>query len=252
MDDRPRGRPKTKGRHQQPQSPSPAQHRQQPPQTPQRQAQPRPNASQLAAPAPKPPPGHSLLRVNQDKSPQQGSNVGKMTSQLAAMQSISRAMKQFGPQDKSNRKKASNYNAENSEHEYVISQPDVDHISTRAFDQQDNNFQSPTKKDIVNDDQVAPENFKAARFSSLQLKTAKHLLEKERKELKHKKTIDMFMDPRTETTPYIDHYEERTNLESLMLAAYIVSTPGCHEMFVCKSCNTEVKDRQGFRKHSHT
>ena len=62
----------------------------------------------------------------------------------------------------------------------------------------------------------------------------------------------MFMDPRTETMPYIDHYEERTNLESLMLAAYIVSTPGCLEMFVCKSCNKEVKDRQGFRKHSHT
>ena len=78
------------------------------------------------------------------------------------------------------------------------------------------------------------------------------MLEKERKELKYKKTLEMFMDPRTETTPYIDHYEERTHLESLMLAAYIVNTPGCHEMFVCKSCNKEVKDRQGFRKHSHT
>lgn len=168
------------------------------------------------------------------------------------MKSISRAMKQFGPKKKLNRRKASNYNRDNDEPEYVVAQPDVDHISPGGCDQEENDYQVPNEDDIVDENQIASENFKAQRLSSLQLKTAKAMLDKERKELQRKKIIDMFMDPRTTITPYNDHYEEHNGFAPLFLASYIINTPGCLEAFICKSCNKEVEQHQSFRKHNQT
>ena len=155
-------------------------------------------------------------------------------------------MKQFHPQQKSNRNRESDFNAQNSDDEKVSSQLEVDHISSNELDQQDDDLHIHNKNKIVNDDQITPEIFKAEKPSSRQLMHKKH------KKLKQKKTINMFLNPQTKITSYIDHYDERPNLAALMLAAYIVSTPGCHEMFICKSCNKEVKDRQAFRKHNQT
>ena len=255
MDTRPRGRPRTKGRHQQPQPLLPSQPRQQPPQAPQPRSLLRQDVVQRKATTPQPQPGRPQLEANQGGRRQQNSNVGEMTSQLASIQSISRAMKQFGPypgpRKKSNRKKASNVNAENNEQEDVIEEPNVDHISTGEFDHQNDDCQISNKEAIISDDQISTENFEAERLSSLQLKTARRMLDKERDELKRKKMFDMFNDERTEINPYTDHYDEHSFI-SLYLAAYIISTPGCHEVFLCKSCDKEIENRQGFRKHNHT
>jgi hypothetical protein len=259
MDDRPRGRPRTKGRHQQqqptmqPQPLMPSQPLQQPPpQAPHLQPQSHQMGPQHTASTPQLPQGHHPQEVSQDGRPQTSSNVGEMTSQLATMKSISRAMKQFGPKKKLNRRKASNYNRDNDEPEYVVAQPDVDHISPGGCDQEENDYQVPNEDDIVDENQIASENFKAQRLSSLQLKTAKAMLDKERKELQRKKIIDMFMDPRTTITPYNDHYEEHNGFAPLFLASYIINTPGCLEAFICKSCNKEVEQHQSFRKHNQT
>ena len=181
-------------------------------------------------------------------------NISEMTSQLAAMKSISRAMKQFGPRRKSNRKKASNANYENSEPENIIAHPDVDQISTSGFDEQELDSQISDISDTAEDNPAtdADKNFKAKKLSSLQLRTARSMLDKELKELQRKKMIDMFMDKRTKTSIYTDYYEEHNSFSPLFLAAYIISTPGCHDVFICKCCNKEVELRQGFRKHNNT
>ena len=272
MDDRPRGRPRTKGRQQQPQPP-PAQLPQPPQlQPPQLQSQPGPSTSQHTAATFQPysgqrqpetilvmSPSRAGLRqrqpeTGQDDRRKRNSNIGEMTSQLAAMKSISRDMQQFGPRKKLNRKKASNANDENSEPENIISQPDVDQISTGAFNEQEIDSQISDKSDAADETPAtdAKKNFKDKRLSSLQLKTAKAVLDKELKELQRKKMIDMFMDARTKTNLYIDYYEEHNSFSPLFLAAYIISTPGCHEVFICKCCNKEVEQRQGFRRHNHT
>ena len=245
MDDRPRGRPRTKGRQQQqqpmmqPQPLVPSQPLQQPP----------PQAPHLQ---PQPPPEQQPQEVSRGGLPQSSSNVGEMTSRLTAMKSISRAMKQFGPKKKLNRKKASNNNCDNAEHDFAESQPDVDHISTGGGDQEENDDQVCNDNDVTDENQMALQNFKAQRLSSLQLKTAKAMLDKERKELQRKKIIDMFSDARTTITPYIDHYEEHNTFTPLYLAAYIINTPGCLEAFICNSCKKEVEQRQSFRKHNQT
>ena len=250
MDNRPRATPRTKGRHQQqqpiiqPQPLVPSPPLQQPP----------PQAPDLQ---PQPLTEHQPREVSRGGLPQSSSNVGEMTSPSTAIKSISRAMKQFGPKKKLNRRKASNNNCDNDEHDFVGLQPDIDRISTVGSDQEEHDNQVVNTNDVTDENQSASnqsasKNFKAQRLSSLQLKTAKAMLDKERKELKRKKIIDMFKDARTTITPYIDHYEEHNTFSPLYLAAYIINTPGCLEAFICNSCKKEVEQRQSFRKHNRT
>ena len=256
MDDRPRGRPRTKARPQQPRS-APPQRRPQPP--PQARPQSPATTPTLPPSISGPVTGNQPQEASSVARRQQRDNVGEMTSQMASasMKSISRAMKQFGPKKKSNRKKASNYD-DNIEPEQLIAQPDVEHISAGAshYEDDDSNMTHDShvqdNDDVINDHQGAPSDFKVGRLSSLQLNTAKAMLEKERKELQRKKMIDMLMDERTTITPYNDHYEEQYSIASLFLASYIINTPGCHEVFICKSCNKEVAWRQSFRSHNRT
>ena len=250
MDNRPRATPRTKGRHQQqqpiiqPQPLVPSPPLQQPP----------PQAPDLQ---PQPLTEHQPREVSRGGLPQSSSNVGEMTSRSTAIKSISRAMKQFGPKKKLNRRRASNNNCDNDEHDFVGLQPDIDRISTVGSDQEEHDDQVVNTNDVTDENQSASnqsasKNFKAQRLSSLQLKTAKAMLDKERKELKRKKIIDMFKDARTTITPYIDHYEEHNTFSPLYLAAYIINTPGCLEAFICNSCKKEVEQRQSFRKHNRT
>ena len=246
-DDRPRGRPRTKGRHQQhqpilqPQPIVPSQPLQQPPpQSPSPHIRPQPSLQQRPQ------------EVSQDERTQSVPIIAGMTSRLATMKSISPAMKQCSPKKKVTRKKASNYNCENNHHDSVAAQTKIDHISTGEGNQEGNYDQVHNEDDVINDNQIASEDFQAQRLSSLQLKTAKAMLDKERKELKRKKISDMFMDPSTTITPYNDYYEEHNTFTPLYLAAYIINTPGCFEAFICNSCRKEVAERQSFRKHNKT
>ena len=246
MDEGTRGRPKTIERQQQPQPP-PAQ----PPQMLPSQKQPETILVMTPSRASS---VHRQQITGRSGRSKRSTNIGEMTSQLAAMKSISRAMKQFGPRKKSYRKKASNANEENSEPENIIAQPDVNQISTGEFNEQEIDPQVSDKSDTADD---APstgveKKFKAKRLSSLQLRTARSMLDKELKDLQRKKMIDMLMDERTKTSIYIDYYEEHNSFSPLFLAAYIISTPGCHDVFICKCCNKEVENRQSFRKHNQT
>ena len=189
-------------------------------------------------PMPMPPP----LRRRHSRHQQVASGLMTITLQMAAMQCM---------YDQQAARPLSNV-LKDQDHihpEHVISQPDMDHIVMTDTNKED------TEDHVVDQDHMASSmdpNFKANRLTFLQLKTAKAMLDKELAELEHKKIANMLLDPRTRTTPYADHYEEQDYSSPLFLASFLVSSPGCYEVYICKACNTEVDHQQNFRNHHRT
>ena len=136
--------------------------------------------------------------------------------------------------------------------ENIVSQPDIDYITMITSDDDilkidDEQIISPSstdRKQLLYDNE-----FKAYRLSSLQLKTAKAMLDQEVVELEHKSVQEMLLNPDATTTSYADHYEERDFLSSLYLSSFIISSPGCNDKYKCKACNKEYTNRQSFRVH---
>ena len=224
------------------------------PGTPHPQLPPPPPQIRLQPPAPtatKPTqPMRSQMQRGQQKDERQQvkSTVRGMTSQMASMKSDLQHVVP-GPRQKENFTQASNVMSDRIHPELLTAEPDIDHITVDDSDDDDDEDHVIIQNQHTNVDNITPQSFKANRFSSLQLKTAKALLQKELNELERKTVQDMLLDTRTRTTPYGDHYEEKSNYAPLFVSSYIISTPGCYEIYTCKACNKEVPHRQNFRHH---
>ena len=98
-----------------------------------------------------------------------------------------------------------NINQDHIQPENIVSQPDVDHMTLMDPDDEDIEHQTKDQNNMTSPIDLS---FKANRLTSLQLKTAKAMLDKEISELQHKTVAEMSFDHRTSTTSYADHYED--------------------------------------------
>ena len=146
----------------------------------------------------------------------------------------------------SHQEKVLNDKQDHVQPETIISQPDIDYITTMTSDDDDNDIQNVDDEQIMS---AASHEFKANRLSSLQLKTARAMLDQEFSELEHKSVQEMLLNPNATTTSYADHYEERDFLSPLYLSSFIISSPGCYDKYKCKACDREYTQRQTFRVH---
>ena len=195
---------------------------------------------QLPPPPPmlRPPPAPTAAAVQ--------SKVMCMTSQMAAMKSDHTMNRTLGKEDCV---QASNVMSDRILPELIIAEPDIGPISVGNSENFDNEDHILNQDQNTDKNEASTEHFKAQRLSSLQLKTAKAFLNKEMSELEHKTGQEMSLDTRTKTTPYSDFYVENSNYGPLFLSSYIMSTPGCYEIYICKACNKEIEHRQNFRSH---
>ena len=122
-----------------------------------------------------------------------------------------------------------NVNQDRIQPKNIISQPDVDHITLMDPDDEDIEDQTKDQNHMTSPIDL---NFKANRLTSLQLKTAKAMLDKEISELQHKTVAEMSLDHRTSTTPYADHYEEQDHISPLYFSSFIVTSPGCYKRYI--------------------
>merc|ERR1712218_384570 len=146
----------------------------------------------------------------------------------------------------------SHINKSTIQHELVTAES-----NTRSLSRQD----AKNKKDEENstiqmnnqDTSKANRSFnRTNQYSSLELDSAKALLTKEYSGLQRKKLTDMLLNAKTTITPYLDHFGEPEKVAPLFLPGYIVSTPGCYALYICKSCNKEIMNRHNFKYHQQT
>ena len=133
----------------------------------------------------------------------------------------------------------------------------IDESNTRSLSRQN----AKNKKDGENstilrnnqDTHKANTSFKRTnQYSSIELDSAKALLTKEYSGLQRKKLTDMLLNAKTTITPYLDYFGEPEKVAPLFLPGYIVNTPGCYALYICKSCNKEIMSRHNFKYHQQT
>merc|ERR1712051_271756 len=135
--------------------------------------------------------------------------------------------------------------------EAIESQPDIDYITMTTSDDEESSLivEEHSWKPQLNRDRkklLYDEESKAYKLSSIQLKAARAMLDKEVAELEHKSVTQMLQDPQTTSTAYTDIFVEKDYESPLYLSSFVVDSPGCNDKFKCNACNTEYKIRQSF------
>lgn len=133
--------------------------------------------------------------------------------------------------------------------ELVITEPDIQNISKQDAKTQEDEEDLTIQLSNRNRRKGTPSLNKTNQYSSLELDSAKALLTKEYSGLQRKKLTDMLLNAKTTITPYLDHFGEAEDVAPLYLPGYIVSTPGCYALYICKSCNKEIISRHNFKYH---
>ena len=138
--------------------------------------------------------------------------------------------------------------------EVIESQPDIDYITmTNSDDEEDEliSEEHPWEPPPIKDRKklLYDEESKAYKLSSIQLKAARAMLDKEVAELDHKSVTQMLQNPKTTSTAYTDIFVEKDYESPLYLSSFVIDSPGCNDKFKCQACNTEYKIRQSFRVH---
>ena len=138
--------------------------------------------------------------------------------------------------------------------EAIISQPDIDYITMTTSDDEEDSLiakKHPWKPPSIKDRKklLYDEESKAYKLSSIQLKAAKAMLDREVAELEYKSVTQMLKNPQTTTTAYTDIFVEKDYEIPLYLSSFVIDSPGCNDKFKCNACNTEYKKRQSFRVH---
>ena len=179
------------------------------------------------------------------------SNMNSMTSQRVAINSnvLNNTEKVMQQKDIV---QVSDINDSEIQHELVINEADTQSLSRQDKKNQEDEENS-TSQQINQNTNKTNENFnKTNQYSSLELDSAKALLSREYSGLQRKKLTDMLLNAKTTITPYLDHFGEDEKVAPLFLPGYIVSTPGCHALYICKSCKKEIISRHNFKYHQTT
>ena len=108
--------------------------------------------------------------------------------------------------------------------ETIISQPDIEYMTTITSDDDENDVQN------IEEEQTTPavsHNLKPTKLS----------------------VDEMLQHPDSTTASYSDHYDESELLRHLYMSSSIISSPGCEDKYKCDACGTEYTNRQSFRVH---
>ena len=139
-----------------------------------------------------------------------------------------------------------------NQHELVIDETDTQNISGQDAKTQDEEDNATIQLSNREKNKTKARLNSTNQYSSLELDSAKALLTKEYSGLQRKKLTDMLLNDKTTITPYLDHFGEAEKVAPLFLPGYIVNTPGCYALYICKSCNKEIISRHNFKYHQTT